>query len=105
MRFVKPTCTEALNDENQEIIQLPFGFRIAKKMTAEHNSDNVTEVKRILSEHPVEEERDIIKGDRLLGILAPLRAFGDFKFKWPEETINQVCLFFIYWTIPCSRLY
>ena len=60
MRFVKPTCTEALNDENQEIIQLPFGFRIAKKMTAEHNSDNVTEVKRILSEHPVEEERDII---------------------------------------------
>ena len=61
-------------------------------MTTEHNSDNTTEVNRILSEHPPEEERDIIRGDRLLGILAPLRAFGDFKFKWPEETINQVCL-------------
>ena len=63
-------------------------------MTAEHNSDNMAEVKRILSEHPKEEERDIIRGDRLLGILAPLRAFGDFKFKWPEETINEVWYFF-----------
>jgi serine/threonine protein phosphatase PrpC len=59
-------------------------------MTTEHNSDNAAEVKRILDEHPKEEERDIIRGDRLLGILAPLRAFGDFKFKWMEETINQV---------------
>jgi pyruvate dehydrogenase phosphatase len=59
-------------------------------MTTEHNSDNVAEVRRILGEHPKEEERDIIRGDRLLGILAPLRAFGDFKFKWPEETINKV---------------
>ena len=48
-------------------------FRIAKKMTTEHNSDNAAEVKRILNEHPKEEERDIIRGDRLLGILAPLR--------------------------------
>ena len=55
-------------------------------MTAEHNSDNAAEVKRILGEHPKEEERDIIRGDRLLGILAPLRAFGDFKFKWPGKT-------------------
>ena len=67
-------------------------FRIAKKMTTEHNSDNAAEVKRILNEHPKEEDRDIIRGDRLLGILAPLRAFGDFKFKWPEETINQVLI-------------
>ena len=27
--------------------------------------------------------------DRLLSILAPLRAFGDFKFKWDAETIKK----------------
>lgn len=62
---------------------------IAKKLTTEHNSDNAAEVKRILNEHPKEEERDIIRGDRLLGILAPLRAFGDFKFKWAKDTIIE----------------
>ena len=34
--------------------------------------------------------RDIIRGERLLGSLAPLRAFGDFKFKWPGELIDRV---------------
>ena len=34
--------------------------------------------------------RDIIRGERLLGSLAPLRAFGDFKFKWPVELIERV---------------
>jgi pyruvate dehydrogenase phosphatase len=65
------------------------GTWIAKKLTTEHNSDNVQEVKRILSEHPESEHHQIIKGDRLLSILAPLRAFGDFKFKWPAETIES----------------
>ena len=63
---------------------------MAKKLTNEHNSDNNKEVKRILSEHPEPEHHHIIKGDRLLSILAPLRAFGDFKFKWSVETVNQV---------------
>jgi pyruvate dehydrogenase phosphatase len=54
---------------------------LAKKLTNEHNSDNNKEVKRILSEHPESEHHHIIKGDRLLSMLAPLRAFGDFKFK------------------------
>jgi hypothetical protein len=31
-------------------------------------------VKRILSEHPESEHHHIIKGDRLLSILAPLRS-------------------------------
>ena len=34
--------------------------------------------------------RDIIRGERLLGSLAPLRAFGDFKFKWSGELIDRV---------------
>ena len=48
----------------------------------------LTQVKRILSEHPESEHHHIIKGDRLLSMLAPLRAFGDFKFKWPRATIE-----------------
>jgi len=62
---------------------------IAKKLTQEHNSDNQKEVKRILAEHPENEHHHIIKGDRLLSILAPLRAFGDFKFKWNRATIED----------------
>ena len=75
-------------------------------MTAEHNSDNAAEVKRILGEHPKEEDRDIIRGDRLLGILAPLRAFGDFKFKWPGKGafINDVTLvIFFHCLVSSSR--
>ena len=63
---------------------------MAKKLTTEHNSDNTKEVKRILAEHPDTESHTIIKGDRLLSILAPLRAFGDFKFKWSIATIEKL---------------
>lgn len=62
---------------------------LAKKLTNEHNSDNQKEVERILAEHPESEHHNIIKGDRLLSVLAPLRAFGDFKFKWDKETIDS----------------
>eukprot|EP00095_Tigriopus_kingsejongensis_P007230 maker-scaffold477_size161254-snap-gene-0.18 protein:Tk07230 transcript:maker-scaffold477_size161254-snap-gene-0.18-mRNA-1 annotation:"unknown" len=62
---------------------------VAKKLTVEHNADNQDEVERIVSEHPGESVRDIMKGDRLLGILAPVRALGDFKFKWSLSTIRE----------------
>lgn len=62
---------------------------LAKKLTIEHNSDNHKEVKRILSEHPETEHHHIIKGDRLLSVLAPLRALGDFKFKWDKHIIED----------------
>jgi len=63
---------------------------VPTKLTNEHNSDNKTEVQRICGEHPGENPKHIIKGDRLMGILAPLRAFGDFKFKWPADLIESV---------------
>jgi len=65
------------------------GAWLSKKMNDEHNADNRTEVKRILAEHPDTESHTIIRKDRLLSILAPLRAFGDFKFKWDAETIKK----------------
>lgn len=65
------------------------GQWMSTKLTNEHNVDNNQEVLRIQSEHPANEKESVIKSDRLLGQLAPLRALGDFKFKWPAETLKQ----------------
>lgn len=65
------------------------GMWTAKKLTNEHNSDNVQEIRRILSEHPSSEKDTVIKSERLLGQLAPLRALGDFKFKWSKEQLAK----------------
>lgn len=61
-----------------------------KILSVQHNIDNIEEIKRILSEHPKSEEQTIIKGDRLLGQLAPLRAFGDFRYKWSREKLKKI---------------
>lgn len=61
----------------------------AKMMSVEHNSDNRKEVDRIWSEHPVSEKKSVIRMERLLGELAPLRAFGDFRYKWSKEIISN----------------
>lgn len=39
----------------------------------------------MISEHPPEEENDIITEGRVLGGLEPSRAFGDARYKWPRE--------------------
>lgn len=58
----------------------------------EHNSDNISELKRVLSEHPKSEQNNIIRDNRLLGQLMPLRAFGDFSFKWSIEKMKKLGL-------------
>lgn len=55
----------------------------------EHNSDNVNEVKRILSEHPKNEHSTIIRDSRLLEMLLPFRAFGDVRFKWSAKDLKE----------------
>ncbi|XP_015122977.1 pyruvate dehydrogenase [acetyl-transferring]-phosphatase 1, mitochondrial [Diachasma alloeum] len=62
----------------------------AKLLTVEHNTDNREEVERILSEHPESESRTVIKMERLLGQLAPLRALGDFRYKWSKELMKKI---------------
>lgn len=62
----------------------------AQKLTTEHNSDNAIELERILSEHPHNERDTVIRMDRLLGQLAPLRAFGDFRYKWDKNTLHDL---------------
>ncbi|XP_057651235.1 pyruvate dehydrogenase [acetyl-transferring]-phosphatase 1, mitochondrial [Diorhabda carinulata] len=63
---------------------------IANKLTVEHNTYNQQEVDRIIKEHPYNEALSVIRMDRLLGQLAPLRAMGDFRFKWNKEIMNNV---------------
>ncbi|XP_049884769.1 pyruvate dehydrogenase [acetyl-transferring]-phosphatase 1, mitochondrial [Pectinophora gossypiella] len=68
---------------------------IAKKITKEHNSENYDELRRIWNEHPVEERKTVIRRDRLLGELAPLRSIGDYRYKWPEKTLADVAVPFL----------
>lgn len=54
----------------------------------EHNCDNINEIKRLASSHPISEQNTMIKYNRLLGHLMPFRAFGDFNYKWPVDLIK-----------------
>lgn len=63
---------------------------VASNLTTEHNTFNQAEVDRIMKEHPMNENTTVIKMDRLLSQLAPLRALGDFRFKWSKEIMNNI---------------
>ncbi|KAH8367949.1 hypothetical protein KR084_004619 [Drosophila pseudotakahashii] len=63
-----------------------------KKLNIEHNADNMSEVRRILAEHPKEEQETVIRNGRLLSQLAPLRAFGDYRYKWSLDIMQQKVL-------------
>lgn len=60
-----------------------------KALSYEHNADNINELRRILSEHPTSEGNTVVRQDRLLGHLAPFRAFGDFNYKWKGNVIRD----------------
>ncbi|XP_063244804.1 pyruvate dehydrogenase [acetyl-transferring]-phosphatase 1, mitochondrial isoform X2 [Bacillus rossius redtenbacheri] len=66
------------------------GAWTAKKLSVEHNTDNQSEVSRILSEHPPGERDTVIRMDRLLGQLAPLRALGDHRYKWGMDKMRDL---------------
>jgi len=61
----------------------------ALKLGMEHTSENLAEVERLYSEHPASEQDTVIRMDRLLGQLMPLRAFGDFRFKWTRKILEE----------------
>ncbi|XP_032685693.1 pyruvate dehydrogenase [acetyl-transferring]-phosphatase 1, mitochondrial [Odontomachus brunneus] len=67
----------------------------AKMMTTEHNADNRVEVERILSDHPSSERSTVIKMERLLGQLAPLRSLGDFRYKWSKDVMQRAVVPFL----------
>ncbi|KAM5138467.1 pyruvate dehydrogenase [acetyl-transferring]-phosphatase 2, mitochondrial [Mantella aurantiaca] len=62
----------------------------AVPLTADHNAFNPSELRRVRSEHPRSEAETVVADERLLGVLMPLRAFGDVRFKWSEELQRSV---------------
>lgn len=71
-------------------VQSEDGQWSALQLSTDHTAANPSEVQRVLSEHPVEEASTCLKHGRLLGRLAPLRAFGDAKFKWSKKKQDKV---------------
>ncbi|KAM7534369.1 hypothetical protein Aperf_G00000112712 [Anoplocephala perfoliata] len=57
-----------------------------------HNgSTNSNELHRLMLEHPDNKAEDLIRnGGRLLGELAPTRAFGDVRYKWPADRLHKL---------------
>ncbi|KAJ4930861.1 hypothetical protein JOQ06_025164 [Pogonophryne albipinna] len=66
-------------------VQEEDGSFTAHTLSNDHSAQNEEEVARIRAEHPPSEKKTVIRQDRLLGLLMPLRAFGDVKFKWSIE--------------------
>jgi len=66
------------------------GTWTAVPLTVDQNVDNSVEVRRVLETHPKSEWSSIIKNDRLLGLLVPLRAFGDIRFKWSKSDLQSL---------------
>lgn len=59
------------------------------KMSTNHSGQNERELKRVLNDHP-REERTVLRNNRLLGCLSPLRAFGDCRFKLSFDQLNEL---------------
>ncbi|ELU02670.1 hypothetical protein CAPTEDRAFT_174406 [Capitella teleta] len=57
-------------------------------LSVDHNPDNGQEVSRLKKAHPKSESGFIIKSNRLLSQLIPLRAFGDVRYKWRVQDLK-----------------
>ncbi|XP_062861148.1 pyruvate dehydrogenase [acetyl-transferring]-phosphatase 2, mitochondrial [Trichomycterus rosablanca] len=71
-------------------VQESDGSWSALPLSQDHNAANAAEVERVCSQHPQSERQTVIMDDRLLGVLMPLRAFGDVRFKWSRELQQSV---------------
>lgn len=61
-----------------------------KKLSSVHSGQNQREVQRVLSNHPNNESRSVLRNQRLLGYLSPLRAFGDCRFKMSLSELTSI---------------
>ncbi|XP_008294712.1 pyruvate dehydrogenase [acetyl-transferring]-phosphatase 2, mitochondrial [Stegastes partitus] len=77
-------CRAVLGVQNED------GSWSALPLSQDHNSENQEEVERIKAQHPPSEKDTVITDDRLLGVLMPLRAFGDVRFKWSQELQQSI---------------
>ncbi|KAL0968312.1 hypothetical protein UPYG_G00265180 [Umbra pygmaea] len=71
-------------------VQEEDGSWSALPLSYDHNAQNQAELERLLAQHPPSERNTVVVEDRLLGILMPLRSFGDVRFKWSRELQQSV---------------
>ncbi|KAG5839474.1 pyruvate dehydrogenase [acetyl-transferring]-phosphatase 2, mitochondrial-like [Anguilla anguilla] len=71
-------------------VQEDDGSWSALPLSRDHNALNEAELDRVRSQHPRAERGTVVTDDRLLGILMPLRAFGDVRFKWSRDLQQSV---------------
>ncbi len=62
----------------------------AKPLSVDQNADNQSEADRVKSGHPMSEAGSVLKNNRLLGQLIPLRAFGDIRYKWNAKDLKHL---------------
>lgn len=77
-------CRAVLGVQNED------GSWCAVPLSQDHNSQNQAEVERIKAQHPPSESDTVLTDERLLGVLMPLRAFGDVRFKWSSELQQNI---------------
>ncbi|KAG9341363.1 hypothetical protein JZ751_019469 [Albula glossodonta] len=71
-------------------VQEEDGSWSAVPLSHDHNALNGAELERVRTQHPQAERDTVVTDERLLGILMPLRAFGDVRFKWSRELQQSV---------------
>ncbi|XP_059916128.1 pyruvate dehydrogenase [acetyl-transferring]-phosphatase 2, mitochondrial [Gadus macrocephalus] len=71
-------------------VQEDDGSWTALPLSRDHNAQNPAELQRVRARHPPSETATVVSEDRLLGVLMPLRAFGDVSFKWSRELQSSV---------------
>lgn len=64
------------------------GSWLATPLSIDQTAQNPDEVQRLQLEHPG--ENFVIRNNRLLGQLQPLRSFGDIQYKWDKVTHSHV---------------
>ncbi|XP_069567264.1 pyruvate dehydrogenase [acetyl-transferring]-phosphatase 2, mitochondrial isoform X1 [Brachyistius frenatus] len=77
-------CRAVLGVQNED------GSWSALPLSQDHNTQNQAEVERIKAQHPPSEGDTVLADERLLGVLMPLRAFGDVRFKWSRELQQNI---------------
>ncbi|KAF6775545.1 hypothetical protein AHF37_05280 [Paragonimus kellicotti] len=87
--FIPPPGSTAATPQLPPSTFSPLDWK-AELLVEPHNAENEADVQRLKSNHPIHESDFVIRDDRLLGELMPLRAFGDIRFKWPAEELKHV---------------
>lgn len=77
-------CRAVLGVEEED------GSWSALALSRDHTALDAAELERVRSQHPPSERRSVVVDERLLGMLIPLRAFGDVRFKWSRELQRSV---------------